>query len=67
MGSSLVRIQVKGSYMDESELFALKPSLSTIKHIITFFQGEAIDDDSQEDTSQKSYPALRRCLKIRDP
>ena len=60
MRSSLVRIQVKGSYMDESELFALKQSLSTINNIITFFQGEAIDDDSQEDTSQKSYPALRR-------
>lgn len=53
MRSSLVRIQLKGSYMDESELFALKTSLATISQIVTF-----LNDD--EDEEEIKYPALRR-------
>jgi DNA mismatch repair protein MutS2 len=53
MRSSLVRIQLKGSYMDESELFALKTSLATISQIVTF-----LNDD--EDEEEIKYPTLRR-------
>ncbi len=57
MRSSLVRIQLKGSYMDESELFALKSSLATISQIVSFLNHKDEDEDEEE---KMAYPALRR-------
>ena len=53
MRSSLVRIQTKGSYMDEGELHALKTSLTTISHIVGF-----LNAGNEEETA--TYPALHK-------
>lgn len=76
MRSALVRIQLKGSYMDEQELHALKSSLSTISKIVDFLNN---NDDNESDTRNDGeldeenngeeeilnsrYPALQRLTK----
>ena len=50
MRASLVHIQVKGTYLEESDLFALKSSLMTIAAIVDFLnKGE----------DEPTYPALK--------
>lgn len=60
MRSSLIHIQVKGTYMEEPDLFALKSSLVTISTIVDFFQkGDA--EDGEE--AKSDYPALQALAK----
>ncbi len=59
MRGSLVRIQLKGSYLDESELFALKTSLGTISQIVAFLNTGSHEEE-EEDTQGTKYPALQR-------
>ena len=61
--SSLVRIQLKGSYLDESEFFALKTSLITISQIISFLNPEKDKEEDDEDPSEVKYPALQKLTK----
>ena len=50
MRSSLVRIQLRESYMEETELFALRNSLTTIASIIRLLY--------EEDSTETRFPAL---------
>jgi len=52
---SLKRIRVEGMYLDEQELFDLRRSLETIRHIVRFLQKS---EDEEESTSP--YPCLKR-------
>lgn len=52
---SLKRIRVEGMYLDEQELFDLRRSLETIRHIVRFLQKS---DDEEESSSP--YPSLKR-------
>jgi len=56
MRSALIHIQVKGTYMEEPDLFALKSSLVTISTIVDFFKGEENEDGEQ---TESDYPALQ--------
>jgi len=61
MRSALVRIQLKGSYLDESELFALKQSLTTISEIVRFLtpdEAEGSDSEDGDASVSARYPAL---------
>lgn len=51
---SLKRIRIEGMYMDEQELFDLRRSLETIRHIIRFLQR------NDEEESDCPYPSLKK-------
>ena len=53
--SSLKRIRVDGTYMDEQELFDLRRSLGTIRDIVRFFRPM---DGNDGETVSSPYPAL---------
>ncbi len=55
MREALMRIQAKGTYMEETELHALRMSLATTAGIVTFLSGTEADD-----TEEQRYPALKR-------
>ena len=64
MRSNLVRIQLKGSYLDESELYALKTSLTTISHIIKFLDTGNADSDEEKDIKYPSLHKLTRNIAV---
>ena len=55
MREALMRIQAKGTYMEETELHALRMSLATTAGIVAFLSGTEADD-----TEEQRYPALKR-------
>ena len=55
MRSVLVHIQVKGTYMEEPDLFALRSSLSTIASMVAFLRGKGGGEEQEE----VLYPALK--------
>ena len=57
MRDSLIRSQVKGVYLEESDLFSLKSSLMTIASIVDFFHQDDMEDN---DDSNCKYPALKK-------
>ena len=61
--SELVRIQLKGSYLLENELFALKTSLSTISDIVVFLNPKENAEEEIGDGEalpEYKYPALQK-------
>lgn len=54
MREALMRIQIKGSYFDEPELFSLKSSLKVVADIVEFIDRVSIDSDNDD------YVALKR-------
>ena len=57
MRDSLIRSQVKGVYLEESDLFSLKSSLMTIASIVDFFHQDDMEDN---DDSNCKYPVLKK-------
>ena len=56
------RIRIEGTYLDETELFDLKRSLTTIIDIISFLDKEKDEEEAGDETEayQGEYPALHR-------
>lgn len=54
---SLMRIRLEGTYLEETEIFDLKRSLSTIADIVNF-----LGRDAKEDGEGVAYPALLRLI-----
>ncbi|MCD8317576.1 MAG: Smr/MutS family protein [Paraprevotella sp.] len=58
---SIRRIRIEGTYLDETELFDLKRSLSTIIGIVAFLdKDETKEEDGTAQDYTGPYPALRR-------
>ena len=51
--SSLQRIRIEGTFLDETELFNLRRSLETIRHIVGFFINEEVSLSSSASTGRK--------------
>ena len=56
--SSLKRIRVEGTYLDEQELFDLKRSLETIQSIVNFLRKKREDDEDSGESVTVRYPRL---------
>ncbi len=57
MRPALVRTQARGSYMDETDLFALKSSLVTISSIVVYLQ--QTQETGNEETGKAKFPTLK--------
>lgn len=60
--SSLVRIQIKGTYMDENELFCLRNTMDTLAGIVSFLTepAETKVNVTEGDVVTYKYPLLAR-------
>lgn len=63
--SSLVRIQIKGSYLDETELFCLRNTMETLSGIVKFLtvpedSGNVFKDNGGDCVVKYKYPLLAK-------
>lgn len=63
--SSLVRIQIKGSYLDETELFGLRNTMETLSGIVKFLtvtedSGNVFKDNGGDRVVKYKYPLLAK-------
>ena len=63
--SSLVRIQIKGSYLDETELFCLRNTMETLSGIVKFLtvpedSGNVFKDNGGDRVVKYKYPLLAK-------
>ena len=58
--TSVARIRLENTHLEESELFDLKRSLETIQDIVRFVSRVDEDEEWKERASQPKYPALYR-------
>lgn len=63
MRAALLRLQVKGTYLDEQNLFALRNTIETLSEIVKFLLDASTstnDGDGSDDRKNYTYPLLAK-------